>query len=255
MTAMRNGAGCRVLTAVAVGIRTLSTTPGEASAANDPARTDFGARAHARQPRVDSFLSVTGGSQVSVNRILLGDRGEILLTLPGGKPVPSVNTPREPEPTGPPTARTSASVATPAAITSSAQRAARGAARRSAKTSSAPPSRESAARRKTNTSPLSRNQLKRPAPEFHLPGGFQLVLSALGSIGRTHTCTRCTTHVEPVNPGGITVTHAPAHDTQVRPDSRSSAEDDLDLVIGELEQQIPDRSDAAAGTCIGWYCV
>ncbi|MGY1495123.1 hypothetical protein ACW4TU_00485 [Streptomyces sp. QTS52] len=51
------------------------------------------------------------------------------------------------------------------------------------------------------------------------------------------------------------MTHAPAHDTQVRPESRSSAEEDLDLFIGELEQQIPDRTGAAAGTCIGWYCV
>jgi hypothetical protein len=51
------------------------------------------------------------------------------------------------------------------------------------------------------------------------------------------------------------MTHAPAHDTQARPESRSSVEEDLDLVIGELEQQIPDRSSAAANTCIGWYCV
>ena len=51
------------------------------------------------------------------------------------------------------------------------------------------------------------------------------------------------------------MTHAPAHDTQVRPESRSSAEEDLDLVIGELEQQIPDRAGAAASTCIRWYCV
>ena len=50
------------------------------------------------------------------------------------------------------------------------------------------------------------------------------------------------------------MTHSPAHDTQVRPESRS-AEDDLDLVIGELEQQIPDRTGAAANTCQGWYCV
>ncbi|MDX3452805.1 hypothetical protein PV396_12730 [Streptomyces sp. ME02-8801-2C] len=51
------------------------------------------------------------------------------------------------------------------------------------------------------------------------------------------------------------MTHSPAHETQARPESRPSVEEDLDLVIGELEQQIPDRTRAAANTCQGWYCV
>ncbi|GLP68815.1 hypothetical protein RKD27_000297 [Streptomyces sp. SAI-126] len=50
------------------------------------------------------------------------------------------------------------------------------------------------------------------------------------------------------------MTHAPAHETQARTDNRS-AEEDLDLVIGELEQQVPDRTKAVSSTCIGWYCV
>ncbi|MDO0924296.1 hypothetical protein QQY24_02295 [Streptomyces sp. TG1A-8] len=48
---------------------------------------------------------------------------------------------------------------------------------------------------------------------------------------------------------------ATTHEAQARPETRPSAEEEPDLVIGELEQEIPDRAGAAASTCIGWYCV
>ncbi|MFG2126881.1 hypothetical protein ACGFNV_03615 [Streptomyces sp. NPDC048751] len=92
--------------AVAVGLCTLTTTTGVATAANGSARTDFAAQAkglgltsaqaHELQRRVDSYLSETGGTQVSVNKIRLGDRGEILLALPGESTVRTANAPRKP---------------------------------------------------------------------------------------------------------------------------------------------------------------
>ncbi|WP_198539222.1 hypothetical protein [Streptomyces graminilatus] len=47
----------------------------------------------------------------------------------------------------------------------------------------------------------------------------------------------------------------PAQDAQVRAESRTSVEEELDLFIGELEQHIPDRGNAAVGTCIRVYCL
>ena len=55
-----------------------------------------GAQARGLQERVDSCLTSTGGTQVSVNRILLGDSGEIVLTLPGEKTVREASAPRKP---------------------------------------------------------------------------------------------------------------------------------------------------------------
>ncbi|MEU2554614.1 hypothetical protein ACWER6_09165 [Streptomyces sp. NPDC004009] len=44
------------------------------------------------------------------------------------------------------------------------------------------------------------------------------------------------------------------HEGQSRTEAHPSAEEELDLVIGELEQEIPARTGAAAGTCIRVYC-
>lgn len=45
------------------------------------------------------------------------------------------------------------------------------------------------------------------------------------------------------------------HEGQSRLEARPSSEEELDLVIGELEQEIPARTSAAASTCIKIYCV
>ncbi|MFJ8649396.1 hypothetical protein ACIRNI_25150 [Streptomyces sp. NPDC093546] len=48
---------------------------------------------------------------------------------------------------------------------------------------------------------------------------------------------------------------ATTHEGQSRLEARSSSEEELDLVIGELEQEIPARTNAAPGTCIRIYCI
>ncbi|GGP93651.1 hypothetical protein [Streptomyces roseolilacinus] len=48
---------------------------------------------------------------------------------------------------------------------------------------------------------------------------------------------------------------ATTHEGQSRLEARPAGEEELDLVIGELEQEIPARTGAAAGTCIRVYCI
>ena len=102
----RNGARRGLITVLAVGAFVFASATGVAAGASGPVRTDFagqarelgltGAQAQGLQERVDSYLSSTGGTQVSVNRILLGDSGEIVLTLPGEKTVREASAPRKP---------------------------------------------------------------------------------------------------------------------------------------------------------------
>ncbi|MFJ9629585.1 hypothetical protein ACIRU8_17940 [Streptomyces sp. NPDC101175] len=103
---MRYGAGRGLFTVLAVGLLLLASATGVAVGANGTARADFSAQARelglttsqARelQARADTYVATTGGTQVSVNKILLGDRGEIELALPGGKTGPSANAVRKP---------------------------------------------------------------------------------------------------------------------------------------------------------------
>ena len=51
------------------------------------------------------------------------------------------------------------------------------------------------------------------------------------------------------------MTHIATADTQTGIKAGASAEEELDLVIGELEQDIPQRTSAAASTCVRWYCI
>jgi hypothetical protein len=51
------------------------------------------------------------------------------------------------------------------------------------------------------------------------------------------------------------VNQATTHEGQSRTEALASAEEELDLVIGELEQEIPARSAATPGTCIRVYCI
>jgi hypothetical protein len=44
------------------------------------------------------------------------------------------------------------------------------------------------------------------------------------------------------------------HEGQSRLEACPSAEEELDLVIGELEQELPARAGAAATTCVRVYC-
>ncbi|BCM72534.1 hypothetical protein EASAB2608_07868 [Streptomyces sp. EAS-AB2608] len=48
---------------------------------------------------------------------------------------------------------------------------------------------------------------------------------------------------------------ATAHEGRSRTEAVASAEEELDLVIGELEQEIPARSAATPGTCSRVYCI
>ncbi|MFF9041772.1 hypothetical protein ACF090_40615 [Streptomyces sp. NPDC014892] len=51
------------------------------------------------------------------------------------------------------------------------------------------------------------------------------------------------------------MTYATTPDAQTSIDAGTSAEEELDLVIGELEQDIPHRTQAAVSTCRAWYCL
>jgi hypothetical protein len=48
---------------------------------------------------------------------------------------------------------------------------------------------------------------------------------------------------------------ATTHEGQSRTEALPTTEEEFDLVIGELEQEIPARSGAAVGTCMRIYCV
>ncbi|MCC9706727.1 hypothetical protein E4N62_16480 [Streptomyces sp. MNU76] len=51
------------------------------------------------------------------------------------------------------------------------------------------------------------------------------------------------------------MTYTVTADVRTTIEAGTSAEEELDLVIGELEQDIPQRTKAAASTCAGWYCL
>ncbi|MDT0567222.1 hypothetical protein RM704_07065 [Streptomyces sp. DSM 3412] len=51
------------------------------------------------------------------------------------------------------------------------------------------------------------------------------------------------------------MTYAATPDAQTGIETGTSAEEELDLVIGELEQDIPHRTRAAVSTCRAWYCL
>ncbi|MFF7388550.1 MULTISPECIES: hypothetical protein [Streptomyces] len=51
------------------------------------------------------------------------------------------------------------------------------------------------------------------------------------------------------------MTYTVTADVRTTIEAGTSAEEELDLVIGELEQDIPQRTKAAASTCVRWYCL
>ncbi|MFF4557848.1 hypothetical protein [Streptomyces sp. NPDC001422] len=103
---LRNGAKRAAIAVLAVGLCVLATGTGAATAASAAAPDEFTrqakslglttAEAHGLQQRVDVYLSQTGGTQVAVNKIRLGDSGEILLALPGRETARTVNAPNKP---------------------------------------------------------------------------------------------------------------------------------------------------------------
>jgi hypothetical protein len=89
----RKSMSLRHILAVAAMAASLTVAAGAGAAHAVPSHPDFaaqargahlsGAQAADLQRRVDSYLSRSGGTQVSINEIDLGAAGSILLTLPG----------------------------------------------------------------------------------------------------------------------------------------------------------------------------